>query len=141
MKNFLAVFLLAAVAPLSFGQKTVLVITADQGDYVLAAGGTVAGLITQGATARLVRAGNDEKDSWDLSPEETARRAREESEQAAGVLGIKEVISLGYRSGELAGVSPTELRDRLMFYIRLWKPDVVFLPNPYAHYDLSLIHI
>jgi LmbE family N-acetylglucosaminyl deacetylase len=49
-------------------------------------------------------------------------------------LGIKEVISLGYRAGELAAVSHTELRDRLMFYIRLYKPAVVFLPNPYAEY-------
>lgn len=133
MKTLL--ILISALAPLAIAQKTVLVITADQGDYVLSAGGTIAGLTAQGATVRLVRIGNDEKDSWDLSPEETARRAREESEQAAKLLGIKEVVSMGYRSGELGGVSSTELRDRLIFYIRLWKPDIVFLPNPYAHYD------
>jgi LmbE family N-acetylglucosaminyl deacetylase len=134
MKN-LYLILAVLTSAVAFGQKTVLVITADQSDYVLSAGGTIAGMIGQGATGRLVRVTNDEKDSWELSPEETARRARDESEQAARILGIQEVVSLGYRAGELGGVSPTELRDRLMFYIRLYRPDIVFLPNPYTHYD------
>ncbi|MCP5120244.1 MAG: PIG-L family deacetylase [bacterium] len=101
---------------------------------MLAAGGTIAAMIDEGATAYLIRVTNDDKDSWELSPEETARRAWQESERAAKILGIKEVISLGYRAGELGGVSPTELRDRLIFYIRRYKPDVLFIPNPYAEY-------
>lgn len=133
---FLALLLTArASAQAMPGQdRVVLVITADAGDYILAAGGAIAGMIENGATAYLIRTTNDEKDSWELSPEETARRYSEESEQAAKILGIKEVISLGYRAGELGGVSHTELRDRLMFYIRLYKPAVLFLPNPYAEY-------
>ena len=114
--------------------KVVLVITADQTDYLWAAGGTIAAMIDEGATAYLVRVTNDDKDSWELSPEETARRARSENEDAAKILGIKEVQSLGYRAGELGGVSPTEIRDRLIFYVRLYKPDVMFIPNPYAEY-------
>ena len=122
------------LAALPAAGKVVLVVTADAGDYILAAGGTIAGMIDGGATAYLIRVTNDEKDSWDLSTEEAARRTSDESRQAANILGIKEVISLGYRAGELGGVSPTELRDRLMFYVRLYKPDVLFFPNPYAHY-------
>jgi LmbE family N-acetylglucosaminyl deacetylase len=114
--------------------KVVLVVTADQTDYVWAAGGTIAAMIDEGATAYLVRVTNDDKDSWELSPEETASRARSENEEAAKILGIKEVQSLGYRAGELGGVSPTEIRDRLIFYVRLYKPDVMFIPNPYAEY-------
>ncbi len=120
--------------PVASAQKRVLVITADQSDYLLAAGGAVTSMIAQGASACLIRVTNDEKDSWDLTPEETARRARQESEEAARILGIQEVVSLGYRAGELGGVSPTELRDRILFYIRLKRPDVLFIPNPYAHY-------
>jgi LmbE family N-acetylglucosaminyl deacetylase len=114
--------------------KVVLVVTADASDYILAAGGTIASMIDGGATAYLVRVTNDEKDSWDLSTEEAARRTSDESRLAARILGIKDVMSLGYRAGELGGVSPTELRDRIMFYVRLYKPDILFLPNPYAHY-------
>lgn len=127
-----ALLLTGALLPASV--KVILVITADQTDYILAAGGTIAAMIEDGATAYLIRVTNDEKDSWELSPEETALRARQDSERAAQVLGIKEVISLGYRAGELGGVSPTELRDRLIFYIRRYKPDVLFIPNPYAEY-------
>ena len=91
-------------------------------------------LLDDGATGYLVRVTNDDKDSWELTAEETARRTREESEKAAKILGFKEVESLGYRAGELGGVSPTELRDRILFYVRLYKPSVMFIPNPYAEY-------
>jgi LmbE family N-acetylglucosaminyl deacetylase len=113
---------------------TILIVTADASDYILAAGGTIASRTLQGERAILVRVTNDDKDSWDLGPEETSSRTRAESEAAAKILGVARVIHLGYRAGELGGVSPTELRDRLMFYIRLYKPDVMFIPNPYAEY-------
>src|SRR5687767_7286070 len=115
--------LLVAVASV-VGAKTILVVTADASDYVLAAGGTIGSMIERGDRAILLRVTNDDKDSWNLAPEETARRTREESEAAAKILGIEKVIALGYRGGELGGVSPTELRDRILFYIRLHKPDV-----------------
>ena len=133
-KPFFALVLVALAGALSAEAKVVLVVTADQTDYLWAGGGTIAAMIDDGATAYLVRVTNDDKDSWELPPEETARRARSESEEAAKILGIKEVQSLGYRAGELGGVSPTEIRDRLIFYVRLYKPDVMFIPNPYAEY-------
>jgi LmbE family N-acetylglucosaminyl deacetylase len=133
-KSILALILCALFSAFAAEAKVVLVITADQTDYIWAAGGTVAAMIDDGATAYLVRVTNDDKDSWELSPEETASRARSENEEAAKILGIKEVQSLGYRAGELGGVSPTEIRDRLIFYVRLYKPDVMFIPNPYAEY-------
>jgi LmbE family N-acetylglucosaminyl deacetylase len=118
--------------------QVVLVVSADTENYLLSAGGTIAAMIDKGATAYVIRVANDEKDAWDLSPEEAARRTRTESEQAAAILGVKEVISLGYRSAELADVPFTTLRDRLMFYIRHYRPTVMFIPDPYAEYDRVL---
>ena len=129
------VFALLVAVVSAVGAKTILVVTADASDYVLAAGGTIGSMIERGDRAILLRVTNDDKDSWNLVPEETARRTREESEAAAKILGIEKVIALGYRGGELGGVSPTELRDRILFYIRLHKPDVLFIPNPYTHYN------
>ncbi|MBI3696584.1 MAG: PIG-L family deacetylase [Acidobacteria bacterium] len=100
----------------------VLVVTAHPEDYVLAAGGTMARLIGQGAEARVIQI------------------TGEASLEAARILGVKEVIPLGYRFGELGAVSPTELRDRLMFYIRHYQPQALFIPNPYTHYDDRLDH-
>lgn len=131
--------LLVLFASVAFAQKSVvLIVTADAGDYLLSAGGTIASMIDQGATAYLIRVSNDEKDSYDLSPEETARRTRAESEQAARILGVKEVVSLGYRAAELADVSFTDIRDKLIFYIRFYKPRAMFIPNPYNEYDRVL---
>ncbi|MBI3695940.1 MAG: PIG-L family deacetylase, partial [Acidobacteria bacterium] len=119
-------------------KQVALVVTADASDYLLAGGGTIATLVDQGATVYVIRVTNDEKDSWDVPPEETARRTKAESEEAARILGVKEVISLGYRAAELAGVSFTEIRDRLIFYIRHYQPRVMFIPNPYTEYDRVL---
>jgi LmbE family N-acetylglucosaminyl deacetylase len=115
-----------------------LVVTADQNDWVLAAGGTVAAMVDAGAEAHLLRVCNDDKDSWDLSPEETALRATQDSEAAAKILGVAHVHSLGYRMGELAAERHTEIRDRVLVYIRRYKPDVLFIPNPYAAYVEAL---
>ncbi len=116
----------------------VLVVTAAAADYLHAAGGTLAALIGQGAEVYVLRVTNDEKDSYGVGPEETARRVRQESEEAGRILGVKEVIGLGYRQWELADVSFTELRDRIIFYIRHCRPGVMFIPNPYTEYDRVL---
>jgi len=119
-------------------QPVVLVVTADASDYTLAAGGTIAAMTAKGAEVHLIRVTNDEKDSYDLPPEETALRNRDESIEAARILAIKEVHSLGYKADELAAVSFTEIRDRLILYIRRYRPSVLFLPNPYTEYDRTL---
>jgi LmbE family N-acetylglucosaminyl deacetylase len=132
--------LLSAFAAAVFAQPVVLVIAAGTEPALLAAGGTVAAMVRDGAAAHLIRITNDDKSSWNLSPEETALRARNESEQAARLLGIREVVHLNYRAHELAEVPFTTLRDRLLLLIRHYRPGAVFLPNPYAEYDRMLDH-
>lgn len=115
-----------------------MVVTADASDYILAAGGTIAGLSSGGAKVHLIRVTNDEKDSYDLPPEETALRNRDESVAAAHILGIQDVHSLGFKAGELGSVSFTGIRDRILFFIRRYRPSILFIPNPYAEYDRVL---
>lgn len=120
------------------GADRVVVVTAGGADYVLAAGGTLAEMAGRGAEIHVLRLTNDEKDSWRLTPEETAARARREAEAAGALLGVKSVTSLGYRAWELGAVSFTELRDRIMLFIRHHKPRTLFIPNPHTHYDRVL---
>lgn len=127
--------LLLLTASLFAQQPTVLVITADSADYILTAGGTLAAMAAKGSPIHVIRVSNEANDAWDLAPELAAVRTKSESEEAARLLGIKEVISLGYRAGELADVPFTTLRDKLIFYIRHYKPAVLFLPNPYTEYE------
>jgi LmbE family N-acetylglucosaminyl deacetylase len=119
-------------------KPVVLVVSADTENYLLAAGGTIAAMVGRGAVAHVIRVTNDDKNSWDLTAEETARRARTESEAAAKLLGITDVISMGFRAAELADVPFTTLRDRLIVYIRHYRPSVMFIPNPYTEYDRVL---
>lgn len=121
-------------------QPMLLVIAAGTDDCLVAAGGTVASLVEQGAKAILIRVTNDDKSAWNLSAEEAALRNRQEAEQAGKILGFQEVISMGYRAHELADVPFTSLRDRLILYIRHYRPTALFIPNPYAEYDRVLDH-
>jgi len=131
----LALAPLAASAQVGETNNTVLVISSDASNWVLHAGGTVAQMIDEGMDAYVIRIGNDEKDSWDLPPEETALKTKQESEEAARILGVKRVISLGFRSSEFRDVPFVTMRDRIAFYIRLYKPKVLFIPNPYTHQE------
>lgn len=127
-----AASLAAATSP-----KTVLIVASDAG-WLECAGGAVANWTAQGSPAVLVRVGNDEKESWGLSPEETALRSRQESEAAAKILGIRETVSLGYRSSELRDVPHTTMRDRLIFLIRHHRPSILLFPNPHTEHDRNL---
>jgi LmbE family N-acetylglucosaminyl deacetylase len=117
--------------------RRVLVVASDTG-WLACAGGTVAKMIGEGASAILVRVGNDEKEGWGLTPEETAFRNRTESETAANILGISEVVSFGYRSSEFRDVPHTTMRDRLIFLIRHHRPAVLMFPNPHTEHDRNL---
>jgi LmbE family N-acetylglucosaminyl deacetylase len=115
--------------------KNVLVITATGGDYLMAAGGTLATLIGQGYTVNVVQIGNDEKNSIGLSPAETRLANNREAEEAARMLGIKEIYLLNHKSGELSQVSSNEIRNQLFGLIRHYKPQIVFHPDPWIHYE------
>jgi len=119
-------------------KPVVLVVSADTDNFVLSAAGAIADMVDRGAVAYWIRVTNDDKNAWELAPEEAGSRTLAESEQAAKILGLKEVVSMGYRAAELADVPFTTLRDRLMVYIRHYRPTVMFIPNPYTEYDRVL---
>ena len=58
----------------------------------------------------------------------------EEAERAARALGVRETLFLGHKSGELAQLSSSELRNQLMAMVRLYKPRVLVFPDWYIHY-------
>ena len=73
-----------------------------------------------------------------MTPEEAAWRNRVEGEAAARVLGLGEVLSLGYASGELRNVPHTTMRDRVMLLIRQQRPTVLVIPNAHTEHDRNL---
>ncbi|MCS7024863.1 MAG: PIG-L family deacetylase [Bryobacteraceae bacterium] len=141
MIRWLWPILLVPVQPAA-GQppKSVLVITSTPGDYLMAAGGTLASLIEQGYAVHVLQVGNDEKNSLGLSPADTRLANNREGEQAARLLGIREVYLLNHKSGELGQVSSNEIRNQIFGFVRHYKPQIVFHPDPWIHYEPDWDH-
>ncbi|MCW5981052.1 MAG: PIG-L family deacetylase [Bryobacteraceae bacterium] len=134
MRAAFAVFL--AVIPLAAQDgANVLAVTAGSADYLLGAGGTLAGLALDGHNVYIAQFGNDEKDSAALSPAATRRANIDEGKQAAEFLGFRDAIYLAHKSGETAYVSSTEMREQLFALIRHLRPRKLFIPDPYVHYQ------
>jgi LmbE family N-acetylglucosaminyl deacetylase len=113
----------------------ILVVTAGSADYLLAAGGSLAKYIHQGYTVNVAQFGNDEKLSAGLTPAQTRLANVQEAQQAGKLLGVGDVVYLGHKSGDLGYVSSTEMRNQLFALIRHFKPRIIFIPDPYVHYQ------
>lgn len=113
---------------------TVLGVFAHPDDPEFFAGGAFAKWAADGAEITFVIATSGDKGSAD--PDMTQQRLAEiregEERQAAAALGVKDVVFLRYKDGELF---PTlELRRDITRMIRLKKPDVVVTLDPTRWY-------
>lgn len=129
--------LVLAAAGLMVGQQTpgpVMVVTASMRDCIMGAGGTLALMAQEGRPVYIVVFGNEEKSSVNGTPAETRLANNAEGEKAAKVIGAKEVINLGHKSGEIAYLSSSELRNQVMALMRFYKPEILFFPDWYTHY-------
>jgi LmbE family N-acetylglucosaminyl deacetylase len=113
----------------------VLVITPSMRDCLFGAGGTLAQMAASGRPVYVAVFGNEEKLSSGMGPAETRLANNAEGERAAKALGIREVINLGHKSGELGNLSSSELRNQVMALTRLYKPEILFFPDWYVHYQ------
>jgi LmbE family N-acetylglucosaminyl deacetylase len=134
---FRAAFLLVSGAALLCAQANgpVMVVTASSRDWILGAGGTIAQMASAGRPVYVLQFGNEEKESAGLGPAETRLANNEEGERAAKLLGAKEVLNLGHKSGEIGYLNSSELRNQVMLMMRVWKPTTMFFPDWYVHYQ------
>ena len=107
------------------GPKTLMAIMAHPDDIDFGSSGSVAKWCSEGWTVYYVLATSGDKGTHDakLSPQELAAIREEEQRAAARVLGVKEVIFLGYPDGFLQATP--ELRGEIVRLFRTYKPDVV----------------
>ena len=115
--------------------KNVLVVTASSGDYMFGAGGTLARLVQEGYTVNVAQFGNDEKITHGLSPAQARLANVEEGKDAAKLLGVKDTVYMGHKSGEFGYISSSEMRKQLFGLIRHFRPQKLFIPDPYVHYQ------
>ena len=110
--------------------RCVMVIVAHPDDAEFSAAGTIAKWAREGKEIVYVVCTSGDKGTSDpsISPAQLAEVRRREQEAACGVLGVKEVVFLGYEDGVLQ--STLELRRDLVRQIRRFKPEVVVCPDP-----------
>jgi LmbE family N-acetylglucosaminyl deacetylase len=115
--------------------ERVMVITAHPDDAEFTVAGTVAKWAREGKSVIYVictdgsRGSNDPK----VRPEKLVGIRKAEQEAAARVLGVDEVVYLGYEDGSL---EPTlALRRDLTREIRRYRPDIVVCPDPTFRYS------
>src|SRR4051794_33008855 len=111
--------------------RMILLVVAHADDPALFLGGTLALWARTGWRVVAIRATDDRWDSAGLDEVETAARIRRELAQAARILGIAEIVELGWPTDRMAAVPRLELRAQIIREIRRWRPYrlVTFDPN------------
>ena len=117
------------------GAKTVICVVAHADDLTFAAGGTVIRFVEKGYRVYQVVATDNGKGSHELSTAELVRANQEEAKKAAVIMGIDDVIFLGYKDGELGDVPSSKLREKIMQIIRYVQADVLMTWDPFAPYE------
>ncbi len=107
------------------GPLTAMVIVAHPDDAEFMCGGSVAKWCAQGWTVYYVLATSGDKGTHepDLTPQDLAAIREQEQREACQVLGVKEVIFLGYPDGFLR--ADEELRGAMVRLLRRFRPDLV----------------
>lgn len=112
----------------------VLVITPHPDDAEFGSAGTVARLSREGKSIVYIVCTHGDKGTDDpgLRPEKLVEIRKQEQRNAAQVLGVKDVIFLGYPDQGLEDASP--FRKDIVRQIRRFRPDLVISSDPYRKY-------
>ncbi len=108
-----------------FYYKTIMGIGPHADDLTIWAGGTLKKLTSEGNKLICVRITDDYGDCYGLTKEQGIKKNRKEVEKAYRSIGAGEIVHLDYPTDVLAGVDYLELRGKLIYLIRKYKPDVI----------------
>ncbi len=97
--------------------KTAMIISPHADDAAAFCGGTLAKFADEGWNVIFVRVTDDRKDSVGLTIEETITRNTEELHKAAEILGVGEIIELGFETDMLADIPLGKLRERMVLFV------------------------
>lgn len=121
--------------------NTAMIISPHADDAAAFCGGTLAKFAAEGWRLILVRVTDDAKDSVGLTVEETKQRNTTELHAAAEILGVSEIVELGYETDCLGDVSEVALRERIVYLFRKYRPYAVFTFDPFGLYENNQDHI
>jgi len=112
----------------------VLVLSAHPDDAEFGAAGTVARWTDEGRAVVYIICTNGDKGTSDrtLTPESLSKIRKKEQQAAAELLGVQEVVFLGYPDQGLEDTP--ELRKQVVRLIRTFRPRVLVTSDPYRRY-------
>lgn len=112
----------------------VMVVSPHPDDAEIGAGGTIASWVKQGREVFYVVCTNGDKGSSDpnMTSDTLAKIRQQEQREAAKIVGVSEVIFLGYPDGGLEDTPA--FRGEIVRLIRKHRPDVVLTTDPYRKY-------
>ncbi len=120
---------------------TALVISPHADDATAFCGGTIAKFAAEGWRVVVVRVTDDATDSVGLELAESTIRNYHELRAAAKVLGVAEIVELDYQTDTLSKFSHVEMRKRMVFLIRKYRPYAVFSFDPDGVGEDNMDHI
>jgi LmbE family N-acetylglucosaminyl deacetylase len=117
---------------IKYTPERVLVVVAHPDDIEFGVAGTIARWVRDGAVARYVLCTSGQVGTKDptLTLEEVAAIREREQNAAAHVVGVDEVVYLGYQDGILENT--LELRKKIVREIRRFRPEVLVTTDPTA---------
>ncbi len=117
-----------------YAKKDIVVISPHPDDSEFGAAGSVARWVKEGKEVAYVICTGGEKGTSDpnIKPEELAQTRRKEQLAAARVLGVKDVIFLGYEDQTLE--DNHEFRKEIVRWIRAFRPETLITADPYRRY-------
>jgi LmbE family N-acetylglucosaminyl deacetylase len=122
--------------------RIVLVVVAHADDVSLFLGGTVAAWADAGWRVVVVRVTDDRWDSVGSDEATTVTANRDEFARSSAILGVQEIVELGYATDTLGDVSTVELRERIIHAVRTYRPYALVSFDPYAMYgEDNLDHV
>ena len=121
--------------------QTAMVISPHADDAAAFCGGTIAKFADQDWNVIIVRVTDDRKDSVGLTIEETIARNTKELHQAAHILGVREIVELGFETDMLADIPLGKLRERIVYLFPKHRPYAVFTFDPFGLYENNQDHI
>lgn len=121
--------------------QTALAICPHADDAAAFFGGTLAKFAAQGWRTILVRVTDDCKDSVGMTLEQTIAKNTAQLHQAAQIMGVAEIVELGYETDCLADVVEVDLREKFVRLFRTYRPYAVFSFDPFGVYEGNLDHI
>jgi LmbE family N-acetylglucosaminyl deacetylase len=121
--------------------RTAMVISPHADDAAAFCGATLAKLADEGWNVVLVRVTDDRKDSVGLTVEQTIARNAAELQTAAAILGVREVVELGFETDVLADIPLGALRERFVHLFRSYQPYAVFSFDPYGLFEGNQDHV